>query len=368
MFPFDFHYINWEDDGQRMLFSTNLFGGEIADILSNILLFIPLGFSGSELISRNKLEQKYYLFFSFSIFALAIGLQILQIYIPQRIPAFYDAIWNIVGTFIGILAANFMERYYPYILKSDKKISLFILLTGWIFFLLTPFIFTFEQEIFFKNISIHLNIEEYRIVDILIYTALWVVFGELLNEIIHTRKNIFFSLEAIFIVTMLLKIFVFKNVIEPEIFLGGILAIFLLYIKRFQKINMYKFALIILLPLMFYNSLYPFEFFENPYKNFVWIPFGEIFTSNVLGTLRIISYKFFVYGTIIWCFYNSYPKAKWITYFLITYAALIEFLQHLTLLRIGGLTEILIVILLCNFLPRESVDFKINTNDNNANG
>jgi len=366
LFPFDFHYVNWELEGKRALFSTNIFGGRIADILSNILLFLPLGFAGSELISRNKNEQKYYFLLCSYAFILAFGVQILQIYIPQRIPAFYDTLWNMVGTFIGILAANLMERRYPHILKSDNKIALFILLIGWVFFLLTPFIFIFEKEIFYQNISVHLNIKEYRISNILMFTAIWIVFGKLLDEMVHLQRNLFFSLEVIFFTTIILKMFVFQNVIEPEIFTGGVIAILLLHSKLFLKINVYKLALIILLPMMFYNSLYPFEFIENPYKKFVWIPFGEIFAPDILQTLRTLSYKFFVYGAIIWCFYKSYPNAKWIIYFLIAYAGLIEILQHFTLFRIGGLTEILIVILLYNFLPRETANFDLKTEDKSA--
>lgn len=368
LFPFDFYYVNWKNEGYKMLFSTSVFGGKSFDIINNILLFIPLGFASSVLISRYKDKQKYYLYLYLCTFILALGIQLLQIYIPQRTPAFYDVFWNMVGTSIGILFAGIMKRFYPHILKSDNKIALFILLTAWIFFLLTPFIFTFKMDLILQNISSLLNIYEYRISNILIFMAIWIVFGQLLNEIIHKKKNIFFSLESLFIVTVILKMFVYRNVIEPEIFTGGIIAILLSHSTHFQKINAHKFALIILLPMMLYYSLYPFEFAENPYKDFVWIPFGELFTSNVLGTLRIISYKFFVYGAIIWCFYICYPNAKWTSYFLITYAGLIEFLQHFTLFRIGGLTEIIMVVILCNFLPRKTSNFEVNTEDDNAIG
>ena len=44
----------------------------------------------------------------------------------------------------------------------------------------------------------------------------------------------------------------------------------------------------------------------------------------------------------------------------------IERLQHFTLFRISGLTEILIVILLYNFLPRETANFDLKTEDKSA--
>ena len=137
------------------------------------------------------MNKKYYFLLCFCSFILALGVQILQIYIPQRYPALYDVLWNMVGTFLGILTANLMARHYSHILKSDHKISLFILLMGWVFFLLTPFIFSFEKATLMANISSHLNIEKYKIENILMFTAIWIVFGKLLEEMIYIRKNCF---------------------------------------------------------------------------------------------------------------------------------------------------------------------------------
>lgn len=367
LFPFDFQYVNWANEGRRMLFSTSFFGGKITDILSNILLFIPLGFSGSELISRHTKSEKFYIYLCFFAFILAIGLQILQIYIPQRFPAFYDAVWNIIGTFVGILLANFMARRYPHILNSDNKISLFILLSSWIFFLLLPFIFSFEKSLLTQNINAHISLEEYKLANIFIFTGIWLAFERLLDEMVYIKKNILFSLESVLILTTVLKIFTFNNVIEPEIFLGGIIAVIISKSSFYKNRAAYKCIALILIPSMFYYSLYPFEFTNNPYKDFIWIPFAELFSSNILGTLRTLFFKIFVYGAIVWTVYKSFPNAKSTAFLLIIYASSIEFLQHQTLLRIGGLTEILLVILLCGFLPRKTEKFDLYSRENNAN-
>lgn len=367
LFPFDFQYVNWTNEGRKMLFSTTFFGGNVTDVLSNILLFIPFGLAGSELISRHKKSQKFYLYLCFVAASLAFGVQILQIYIPPRIPAFYDAVWNIIGTFIGILTAKFMGRRYPHILNSDNKISLFFLLFSWIFFLLLPFIFSFDKTILLENINIHLDHNEYRLANVLIFTGIWIVFERLLDEMVYIRKNILFSFEIILIFTTILKMFVFNNVIEPEIFIGGLFTALLSRSGLYQIVNPYKLAAFILIPTMFYNSLYPFEFTDNPYKEFVWIPFGELFSSNVLGTLRTLSYKFFIYGSIVWSLFKIFPNAKWTIPFLILYAGMIEYLQHQILFRIGGLTEIILVILLCGFLPRATEKFALYADENNAN-
>lgn len=68
LFPFDFQFENLAQNDRRAIFSTNILGARIADILSNVLLFLPLGFAGSELISRNKNEQKILFFIMFLFF------------------------------------------------------------------------------------------------------------------------------------------------------------------------------------------------------------------------------------------------------------------------------------------------------------
>ncbi|HRW29948.1 MAG TPA: hypothetical protein P5227_08125, partial [Emcibacteraceae bacterium] len=61
LFPFDFHYVGWLEEGRYAFFSHTLSEAELPDILGNIILFMPYGFAGSELISRNHKQKEFYL-------------------------------------------------------------------------------------------------------------------------------------------------------------------------------------------------------------------------------------------------------------------------------------------------------------------
>lgn len=359
LFPFNFQYVNWQEEGRNALFATSLLDGKFADVIGNIILFLPFGFAGTALITRENKQRQYYFYLFLFGGALALGLQILQIYVPYRVPALYDAAWNYVGIFIGGLAARFMSNRYPDMLAAEDKMALLALSLCWILFLLTPFIFSFNMGVLQENIRIHLNPTEYRFANIIFYTGIWLSYKKLIDEIRPGKRQFLLSLEFAVAVTLIVKIFIYRNIIEPELLPGGIIAIMMLRSHLFKKINPYKIAAAMLVPTMFYNSIYPLEFYDNPFKEFMWVPFSELFSDDMLPIVRTVFYKTFAYGAIVWTLYKSFPNSSWINYFCAIYAGLIEYLQHLTLLRVGGLTEPLIVLFLCTFIHQVPEKFNI---------
>tara|TARA_R110002096_G_scaffold432240_1_gene648700 strand:- start:123360 stop:124514 length:1155 start_codon:yes stop_codon:yes gene_type:complete len=359
LFPFEFQYVDWQEEGLSALLSTSVFDSKTPDMLGNIILFLPFGFAGTELISRAKLNKEYYFYlYGFGI-ALAILLQVLQIYLDYRVPALYDAVWNSVGIFVGGMLARFMHRKYPHMLEAEDKLALLALSLSWIIYLLAPFLFYFNTEILAENIRVHLDINEHRSVNIIFYMAIWIIFTKLIDELKPLGRNPLLSLEFLVLFTLTAKIFVYRDFIEPELLSGGILAIIIMRTGLFKRISPYKFCATILVPAMFYNSLYPLEFWDNSFKEFNWVPFKELFAEDMLPTIRTVFYKTFTYGAIVWSLYKSFPNSSWINYFCISYAALIEYLQHLTPLRVGGLTEPLLVLFLITFIHQKNEMFNL---------
>lgn len=364
LFPFEFKYINWLPEGRDMLFSTSFFIGRTADLIGNMILFIPFGFAGSELLSRRKKRKEYLIYLYIFGFTLALSLQVIQVYLPSRVPALYDAVWNLLGIFIGILAAKLMRSYYPALLKADDRLALFILILCWIMFLLAPFFFTYDTGEMIKNIQIHLDPDQYRAANIFMFVAIWMSYASILKELFPHRKNVILSLEFAVVFTTIFKIFNYQNIIEAELLLSGIIAIILMRSGIFKKIKPYMITAIILLLSMYYNSLYPFEFFHNPYKEFAWIPFSELFSDNMLPKIRTVFYKTFIYGSIIWNLYKAFPNTRYIGYFCILYAGSIEYFQHLTYFRVGGFTEPLMVIFLLTFIKQKNEKFNLYEENN----
>ena len=239
------------------------------------------------------------------------------------------------------------------VLKTDQRLALLALLSCWILFLLTPFIFSYDMGEILKNVETHTDINEYRLVNIIFFTFLWITYSNLIDEIFPARIKIIFSLELAVLVTTIGRVFLYDNYIEAELFLSGVLAILIMRSGAFKVMRPYKLTAIILAVAMFYNSLYPFEFFESPFKVFNWVPFSELFSSNILSTVRTVFYKIFIYGSILWNFYKGFPNTRYITIMCVIYACTIEYFQHMTFARIGGLTEPFIVFCVSIFIEQK---------------
>lgn len=361
LFPFEFQYVDWRKEGLTQLLFGERDDGGVADILGNIFLFIPFGFAGTALASRRPKTANWILTLVIFGGILAVTVQFLQIYIDYRVPALYDAGWNLVGIVIGSFLARFIDKAFPTLLAAEDRLALAGLATSWIFFLLVPFVFSFNMDIVLENIVIHADPAEYRFANVIFYIAIWITYAKLMDEIKPNSKSFFLSLEFASVVTLSAKIFVYRNLIEPELVAGALIAILLHRSRIFKLISPYKISALILMPTMFYNSLYPFEFYASPFKEFMWIPFAELFSGDMLNIVRIVFYKTFAYGSIIWTLYKSFPNARWVGYFCFVYASLIEYLQHLTLERVGGLTEPLLVLFLCTFIEQKQEKFDLYT-------
>ena len=79
----------------------------LGDILGNVVLFIPYGYFGLLYFT-----SKHIVSLILIGLVLAVGLQIVQLYLPSREAALDDAIWNLLGIGIGLIV-GFVYRFQP---------------------------------------------------------------------------------------------------------------------------------------------------------------------------------------------------------------------------------------------------------------
>lgn len=77
------------------------------DILANIILFLPLGFSSYTLISRLPRHKALLCLMSIGLISTSISLlvEVAQLFLPGRYPTLSDIIFNGLGGFLGGLYA-----------------------------------------------------------------------------------------------------------------------------------------------------------------------------------------------------------------------------------------------------------------------
>ena len=86
--------------------------GGLADLLGNILLFVPLGFAlaGSSLTGAPM--QRAVLVTAMVCLALSLGVEALQVILPSRSSAMFDVLMNTLGGILGMLLNRFLKLRY----------------------------------------------------------------------------------------------------------------------------------------------------------------------------------------------------------------------------------------------------------------
>ena len=139
LYPFDIDLALWS--------SRHLSGFDghetMADIIGNIVLFIPFGFAARSL--RRPLA------FALVGIAIALLVQLAQIVIPDRSPSVWDVVNNVVGLAIGwVLALPFRDRKRP----APLHPGVFVALLFFIAFQLAPFAPTLDLGLLRANLKL----------------------------------------------------------------------------------------------------------------------------------------------------------------------------------------------------------------------
>ncbi|MFK7964999.1 MAG: VanZ family protein [Burkholderiaceae bacterium] len=128
LYPFNFDF---------SLTSSRLEGFSLppgrADLLANIALFVPLGFAAGMLRTTSARITGVML-----AFAVAIGCQLAQIYLPTRVPAMWDIVFNSAGLLVGLLLTRFVQHPSS---RTATRLSLtsFVMIASFLGYQLAPF-------------------------------------------------------------------------------------------------------------------------------------------------------------------------------------------------------------------------------------
>ncbi|MFB3080207.1 MAG: VanZ family protein, partial [Nitrosomonadaceae bacterium] len=183
LFPFDFqtYDLNWAtfDLFLRSWQARSSWG----DLLGNIILFVPFGIAGMLSTRTLRFVSLNVLLVLVSGLILAVGLQFAQLYLPGRIAALKDAIWNTLGLTLGmffaLVANNYILRLH--IKRSAIPLIPLVLLGTWCTYRLIPFVPTIDfQEIkdSLKPLLIH---PEISLLAVCINAVSWMLAGYFLK-------------------------------------------------------------------------------------------------------------------------------------------------------------------------------------------
>ena len=75
------------------------------DILGNVILFVPIGFTGMLAVRRDHSAIRRFLFVCVVGGITAFLLQVMQIFLPSRDENLQDVFWNLLGIAAGVVGA-----------------------------------------------------------------------------------------------------------------------------------------------------------------------------------------------------------------------------------------------------------------------
>ncbi|MEE9222502.1 MAG: VanZ family protein [Nitrosomonadaceae bacterium] len=333
LFPFDFqaYDLNWAtfDLFLRSWQARSSWG----DLLGNIILFVPFGIVGMLSTRTLRFVSLNVLLVLVSGLILAVGLQFAQLYLPGRIAALKDAIWNTLGLTLGMFFALVANNYILRLHIKRLAIPLIplVLLGTWCTYRLIPFVPTIDfQEIkdSLKPLLIH---PEISLLAVCINAVSWMLAGYFLKYLPGpggTLGKLGLLMAGIFG----LEVLIVANDVTASNIVGALIALMFsaMFLDRIKGIAT-MLAILLAISIVL-QGLAPFD--PRPViATFNWLPFHGFLGGSMYHNTLALLQKTFLYSSLVFLLYElglSWLKAALLTGFLLLLieAAQIYFSGH----------------------------------------
>ena len=350
LYPFNFSTA--KPDALTQLFADRKLLTSIGDMLGNVLLFAPFG-----LISILNWAPSWGLLRATMSavvigFLMALGLQMLQIFLPSRDAALADVAWNMLGMVGGVLAGSYIATKKPVLaaLSPDKFIPL-CLLGALITIEWLPLIPSLDLALIKTNLKLIWSTP-------VAFTApLWqsivvaILAGYLLAEVIHLRHSTFW-LALLLIVIGIGKLFIQdmppQSSAQAGLILGGIGWVMT---RQFAKVKRRTIVWLLLILCYTASALQPYELRDEA-AAISWLPFAAMLEGSMIYNLRSLAGNLIFYVSILYLGAASQSRLISATLGLTLWVVAMELMQTLIIGRNSDITEPILVLLVGQTLSR----------------
>ena len=269
----------------------------VRDLVINLSLYLPLGLTAYLALARRysqSLSMGAAIVFGA---ALSTSMEILQVYVPGRVPSLVDMASNTLGTAGGALAGFLFEAQIRRLLEKPARRlapAAAILLGCW---------FTAQTFPFFPAIT-HTQLRgalaalssglPLSPADVWANAAEWFAAG-LAARVIFGRLSWWFPLAALGLSAA--RFVIASRVVTPDELAGVILAVVLWqFVPERRKVRTGVWSMGAALVL---RELAPFHFSGHA-LSFSWVPFRGTLDSEWQSAVAILARKAFDYGAMVW--------------------------------------------------------------------
>ena len=269
-----------------------------ADLIANVVLYIPFGFF---LVQSLRLPPATRIIITALMgTALCVGIEVAQFYDRTRSLGMPDIYSNSAGALLGAMAGAFFyrARQVPLIGRMEWRPYVFLLVACWLGYRLFPYIPSVDPHKYWSALKPLVSSPQLSMLELYRETVSWLVVAMLIEALfgaIRGRLAMVLLLPAV----LLARIAIGNIVLSPAEVVGGVLGV-LLWIAVVGRLRARP-ALIaaLFIGAVMLQALEPFHFLAAS-RRFGWIPFLSFIDSPRETAVRSFLEKSFNYGALIW--------------------------------------------------------------------
>lgn len=296
LYPLDFMFHNPHHLTLHAFLMTLFRYSGNGDTLGNLVLFIPM-----TAIGRLAWPRASVLTLMIWALILAVGLQILQIWLPSRVPSLQDALVNEIGAALGFLFIRipvWMTKRWRLVVDNDARYPLLLLML-WLGYRLAPFVPAVDWQSWKDSLKPLLLHPTLPWVQVLLAIASWTVIAALWERL-WTGRHARIALASLILCSFAAEVVIVGNVLTATNVLGAIIGFFFWPLLRRSPTPEGVLAGMLLVSFVL-EELTPFQFRTQGIE-FHWVPFWSFLHGNLFINLEAFLQKLFIYGSLIWLF------------------------------------------------------------------
>lgn len=274
----------------------------LGDLLGNVGLFVPFGYLGLAALRPRHAGGRAPIGTVVAVMGLglveAVGLQVAQIYFPDRVPRLADAIWNMVGLAIGMGVAM-LPGLRPRHHGLTGAVPVPLLLVGlWLAYRLAPFVPSLDVQNVKDSLK-PLLLTPFPInwVSVAHGWAGWLACGALWRSI-RGGPDVGLAVVAVAAV-FAAEVLVVDNVVTSADVLGALLALLIWSVLVPRLARPDGLAAVLLGAFILLAGLVPFELRSHP-APFEWLPFRGYLEGEMSAKVTSLLARLFEYGALVW--------------------------------------------------------------------
>ena len=343
LYPFNFSVA--KPDALARLFSDRKLFTSLGDMLGNVLLFAPLG-----LISVLNWAPAWGLTRAVMSavvigFSIALGLQILQIFLPARDAALADVVWNMAGMLCGALAGGYITKNkFGLTALSPDQITPLFLLVGVVAIEWLPLVPSLDLELIKKNLKLLWSTPVSLAAPLWQGVAVAMLAGHLLAYGIKLRHSTLW-LALLLIAIGIGKLFIKDMSTQPSAQVGLALGGMGWAVTRhFAEVQRRTIVGLLLILCYTASALQPYEL-RDVADAISWLPFATMLEGSMIHNVQSLASNLIFYVSILYVGARDPGRLASATLGLTLWVLIMELMQTLIKGRTADITEPILVLL-----------------------